>query len=194
MSRRASARQSPLLAALAAAELAVAADASARALCARLARLTRRDISPQRNQSYALSRTVVRPTRYSEENTGSQTMELIKKETIKTLVNPGFESQQLLFSENSTSERVTITRVRLEVGAKNRRHHHDTSEQIWVALSGRGELLLADSRTLPFEVGDVVRFADGDVHGLQNTSEEVFEYLSVTAPPINFRYAYQEEK
>jgi quercetin dioxygenase-like cupin family protein len=121
-------------------------------------------------------------------------VELVKKDTIKTLVNPGFESQQLLFSENSTSERVTITRVRLEAGAKNGRHQHDTSEQIWVALSGRGELLLADNHTLPFEEGDVVRFEDGDVHGLHNTSEGVFEYLSVTAPPINFRYAYQGEK
>jgi quercetin dioxygenase-like cupin family protein len=121
-------------------------------------------------------------------------MELIKKKTIKTLVNPGFESQQLLFSENSASERVTITRVRLEAGAKNRRHQHDKSEQIWVALSGHGELLLTEGHTIPFEEGDVVRFAEGDVHGLQNTSEGVFEYLSVTVPPINFRYAYQGEK
>jgi len=121
-------------------------------------------------------------------------MELIKQETIKPLVNPGFESQQLLFPENSASERVTITRVRLKAGARNRRHQHDASEQIWVALSGHGELLLADGRTLPFGEGDVVRFAEGDVHGLQNASEGVFEYLSVTAPPINFRDAYQGGK
>ena len=121
-------------------------------------------------------------------------MELIKKGTIKTLVNPGFESQQLLFPENSASERVTITRVRLEPGAKNDRHQHAASEQIWVALSGQGKLLLAESRTLPFEAGDVVRFAEGDVHGLLNTSAEMFDYLSVTAPPINFRSAYQREK
>ncbi len=121
-------------------------------------------------------------------------MEFISKVTIKTLVNPGFESQQLLFPENSVSQRVAITRVRLEPKAKNERHQHDTSEQIWVALSGRGELLLADDHTLPFEAGDVVRFAEGDVHGLWNTSDDVFDYLSVTAPPINFRSAYQREK
>ena len=121
-------------------------------------------------------------------------MELIRKDSIKTLVNPGFESQQLLFSENSTSQRVTITRVRVEPGAKNDRHQHATSEQIWVALSGSGVLLLADGRTEPFAAGDVVRFADGDMHGLWNTSDEVFDYLSVTAPPVNFRYAYQAER
>jgi len=46
----------------------------------------------------------------------------------------------------------------------------------------------------PFEAGDVVRFTEGDVHGLWNTSDDVFDYLSVTAPPINFRSAYQREK
>jgi quercetin dioxygenase-like cupin family protein len=121
-------------------------------------------------------------------------LELIKRDSIKTLVNPGFESQQLLFPENSASERLTITRVRLEPNAKNKRHQHQASEQIWVALSGRGELLLADDRTQSFEAGDVVRFAEGDVHGLKNTTDKVFEYISVTAPPINFRSAYQGEK
>jgi hypothetical protein len=36
----------------------------------------------------------------------------------------------------------------------------------------------------------VVRFADGDVHGLENSGTLPFEYLSVTSPPINFDYAY----
>ena len=121
-------------------------------------------------------------------------MELIKRASIKTLVNPGFESQQLLFPENSSSERITITRVRLEPNAENKRHQHQASEQIWVALSGSGKLLLADDLTLPFEAGDVVRFAEGDVHGLLNATEDVFEYISITAPPINFRSAYQREK
>jgi hypothetical protein len=35
-----------------------------------------------------------------------------------------------------------------------------------------------------------VRFADGDVHGLENSRSGEFVYLSVTSPPINFRAAY----
>ena len=35
-----------------------------------------------------------------------------------------------------------------------------------------------------------VRFADGDVHGLTNSGEQPFVYLSVTSPPIDFSYAY----
>ena len=35
-----------------------------------------------------------------------------------------------------------------------------------------------------------MRFADGDVHGFDNTGSTEFEYLSVTCPPVNFRRAY----
>lgn len=47
---------------------------------------------------------------------------------------------------------------------------------------------------MDFREGDVVRFADGDIHGLMNNMNEEFIYISVTSPPINFRYAYQNEK
>ena len=42
--------------------------------------------------------------------------------------------------------------------------------------------------------GDVVRFAQGDVHGLQNPGPEELVYLAVTAPPLDFRGAYQGTK
>lgn len=74
------------------------------------------------------------------------------------------------------------------------RHKHETSEQIWIAVNGKGILLLADNKEEVFEPGDVVRFADGDIHGLKNNSQDVFEYISVTSPPINFGYAYKKWK
>lgn len=126
--------------------------------------------------------------------TWSGMMELIKKDSAKILANPGCESMQYISPENSASQRLTVTRVRVQAGATNGRHYHKVSEQVWVVLSGQGELLLADERTLTVEAGDAVRFADSEVHGLQNTSQEVFEYLSITAPPINFRPVYQSVK
>lgn len=117
-------------------------------------------------------------------------MEIIRRVEVESLVNGGVTSEQLLFPENSKSERVTITRVTLAPGAKSPRHTHATSEQIWVALRGTGLLLLAGSATAPFAEGDVVRFADGEVHGFENTGAVEFVYISVTSPPINFRSAY----
>lgn len=121
-------------------------------------------------------------------------MEFIKGNGVKVLSNPGCESHQLLFPENSSSKRVTITKVIVEPDGTQPRHKHETSEQIWIALKGKGRLLLADDQTLDFCAGDVVRFEDGDIHGLHNDSEEALEYISVTSPPINFQYAYKSIK
>ncbi len=121
-------------------------------------------------------------------------MEFINGENIKELANPGVVSRQLLNPENSTSKRVTITEVHLEIGASQPRHTHDASEQIWYAVKGSGKLLLSDGAEKEFKTGDVVRFADKDVHGLLNDGDTEFVYISVTAPPINFGYAYQEKR
>ena len=121
-------------------------------------------------------------------------MEFIKSTEIKSLSNPGVVSRQLLNPDNSTSTRVTITEVHLEPRASQPRHTHDSSEQIWYALKGTGKLLLENDTEKPFEAGDVVRFAYKDVHGLHNGGDEEFIYVSITAPPIHFGYAYQKEK
>jgi quercetin dioxygenase-like cupin family protein len=92
-------------------------------------------------------------------------VEIIRKSSITTLSNSGVESEQILFPENSSSRRVTITRVTVQPGAINPPHRHPASEQVWVALEGRGTLLLDHARKESFGAGDVVRFEDGDLHG-----------------------------
>lgn len=120
-------------------------------------------------------------------------MEFISYENIKELSNPGVVSRQLLNPENSESIRVTITEVHLEKGACQPRHIHESSEQIWYAVKGSGQLLLANDEIKEFLLGDVVRFVDGGVHGLFNNSNDEFVYISVTSPPINFNYAYENK-
>jgi quercetin dioxygenase-like cupin family protein len=121
-------------------------------------------------------------------------MEFFTEEQFRTLSNPGVTSVQLLSPHNSKSSRITITRVTVQPGASQPRHAHPASEQIWVALSGAGNLLLADGTTRRFSAGEVARFADGDVHGFENSVTGPFVYMSMTAPPIDFAYAYREAK
>ena len=121
-------------------------------------------------------------------------MEFINAENIKDLSNPGVVSKQLLNPDNSESKRVTITEVHLEIGAQQPRHIHEASEQIWYAVKGSGKLLLENDTEKQFNAGDVVRFADKDVHGLKNDGDTEFVYISVTSPPIHFGYAYKDEK
>ena len=121
-------------------------------------------------------------------------MDFIHKKDIVALKSDFQESHQLLWNENSGSERITITKVHVYPGKTNGRHKHEHSEQIWIAIKGTGTLLLENNETKELNEGDVVRFADGDVHGITNHRNEEFVYISVTSPPINFRYAYKGEK
>jgi quercetin dioxygenase-like cupin family protein len=119
-------------------------------------------------------------------------MEFIPGNEVKVLANSGAESQQLLFPDNSASTRVTITEVTVAPGAASPRHRHETSEQVWAAIAGVGTLLLCEGQTHSFQAGDVVRSAEGDVHGFENTGSMPFVYLAVTSPPINFRQSYAQ--
>jgi quercetin dioxygenase-like cupin family protein len=121
-------------------------------------------------------------------------MEFIAKESIRSMSNPGVVSRQLLNPDNSSSTRVTVTEVHVEPGASQPRHAHESSEQAWYALKGCGTLLLREGEEKDFRAGDVVRFAEREIHGLSNNSGEGFVYLSVTAPPIHFGAAYQKEE
>ena len=118
-------------------------------------------------------------------------MEFINRENIKEFSNPGVVSRQLINPENSKSERVTITEVHIEVGARQPRHKHNFSEQIWYAVKGKGKLLLEDDKEMIFTAGDVVRFTENDIHGFLNDGNTEFIYISVTSPPIDFGYAYK---
>lgn len=120
-------------------------------------------------------------------------VEIIRRAQVTSLRNGGVTSEQLIFPVNSASQRVTVTRVTIAPGSRNPPHSHAASEQVWVALRGTGVLLLEGNSTTPFAEGDVVRFADGDLHGLENTGSVEFVYLSVTSPPIDFRAAYAAE-
>lgn len=120
-------------------------------------------------------------------------MELIRKKEIGALSNPGVLSRQPLTPGNSAGRRVTLTEVHVEPGASQPRHTHPAAEQVWYALRGVGTLLLARDGEEPFSAGDVVRFAQGDVHGLRNDGAEDFVYLSVTAPPQSFESAYEKK-
>jgi hypothetical protein len=60
-------------------------------------------------------------------------------------------------------------------------------------VGGSGILRVDDERTEPFTEGGKVGFADGDLQGFLNENDVPFVYLSVTAPPVNFREAYAKD-
>ena len=107
------------------------------------------------------------------------------------LSSPGITSQQIMWPANAPDAQVTITRVTMEPGAVSRRHTHPRSEQTWIVEQGTATLLLADGETQAIGAGEVLRTPAGDIHGVVNSGDEPFVYLSVTTPPQDFTKAYQ---
>ena len=108
-----------------------------------------------------------------------------------TLANPGKRSQQIVWPENAPEARITITRVTMDPGATSPRHSHPAAEQTWIVEKGCGTLLLKDGGSDEVRAGDVIITPPGEVHGVTNTSEEQFVYLSITTPPEDFTRAYK---
>ncbi len=108
-----------------------------------------------------------------------------------TLENPGKRSEQIVWPENAPEARVTITRVTIDPGTTSVRHSHAAAEQTWLVERGRGTLLLGDGGSHEVQAGDVIITPSGEVHGVTNTGDEEFVYLSVTTPPEDFTRSYQ---
>jgi quercetin dioxygenase-like cupin family protein len=109
------------------------------------------------------------------------------------LESPGKRSEQIVWPENAPSARITLTRVTMEPGATSPRHSHVSAEQTWLIERGRATLLMRDGRSDAVAAGDVVITPPGEVHGVTNTGDEPFVYLSVTTPPEDFTNAYQRQ-
>jgi quercetin dioxygenase-like cupin family protein len=111
-------------------------------------------------------------------------MEIIHGNEVNEISTPGVLSRKLLNLDNSKSERISITEVHVVPGASQTRHTHNFSEQIWYALQGTGKVLLHDNQEMELKAGDIIRFAEKDVHGLFNDGSTEFVYISVTSPPV----------
>ena len=108
------------------------------------------------------------------------------------LESPGKRSVQIVWPENAPSARITLTRVTMEPRLGSPRHSHVSAEQTWLIERGRATLLMKDGQSDAITAGDVVITPPGEVHGVTNTGDELFVYLSVTTPPEDFTDAYQQ--
>ena len=118
----------------------------------------------------------------------------VQRLTIKqaaVLRNPGKQSMQIVSPENAPDAAVTITRVTMEPGTISPRHSHARSEQIWIVEEGSATLLLAGDRTEQLAAGDVIRTPCGDIHGVENTGQGSFVYLTITNPPEDMTPFYK---
>ena len=111
-------------------------------------------------------------------------MQIFSDSDFTVRVRDGIVSRYLLTSGNAPASRATITQISVPSNASQDRHLHERSEQIWVALEGCGNLLLADGGTRLLKAGEIARFGEGVIHGVTNSESGAFVYMSITIPPL----------
>jgi mannose-6-phosphate isomerase-like protein (cupin superfamily) len=95
----------------------------------------------------------------------------------------GQVSHLLLAEGQFASRRLCVTWVECQPGSQQALHRHLTHEQVYVIISGRGQMLVGGEerevreRTLVF-------IPPGAEHAIRNDGPELLVYLSATTPPF----------
>jgi mannose-6-phosphate isomerase-like protein (cupin superfamily) len=95
----------------------------------------------------------------------------------------GQASFLLLAKGDFDSRNLTVTWVDCEPGSEQRLHQHETQEQVYVIVAGRGLMKAADERR---EVGPgtLVYIPPKTPHAIRNTGDQTLTYVSATSPPF----------
>ena len=97
----------------------------------------------------------------------------------------GGQSSFLLLTEGQFgSERLAITWVDCPPGSRQGLHRHDTEEQVYVIVRGRGVMIVGSEEKEVAE-GTLVYVPPGSDHAIRNTSDEMMCYVSATSPPFD---------
>ncbi len=108
----------------------------------------------------------------------------------------GGQSSFLLLTEGQFgSERLAITWVDCPPGSHQELHRHDTQEQVYVIVRGRGVMIVEGDEREVAE-GTLVYIPPRSDHAIRNTSDEMMCYVSATSPPFDsalVRALYEEQ-
>jgi quercetin dioxygenase-like cupin family protein len=79
------------------------------------------------------------------------------------------------------SERILVGLNCFEPGQEHALHAHPGMDKVYLALAGRG-LLLLEGRELALETGQMVVAPEGVPHGVRNTGDARLVVLAILAP------------
>lgn len=89
----------------------------------------------------------------------------------------------VFYTSESTSGSVWVVHPGQEVV----RHTHSTSDDVWICIGGKGVFYLDVGEEINIECGDVVLSEKGRCHGMKNTGNDDFIFVSVVGPvPADF--------
>ena len=96
----------------------------------------------------------------------------------------GQESYLLLARGQFGSRNLAITWVDGAPGSEQGLHRHDTNEQVYVIVRGRG-VMKAGGEEQEVGPGTLVFIPPGTDHAIRNTGAETLTFISATSPPFD---------
>ncbi len=111
-------------------------------------------------------------------------MHIQRKQDAPIHARGGQSSYLLLAAGQFGTRNLAITWVDCPAGSMQGLHQHDTQEQVYVVVRGRGVMIIGDEEQAVGE-GDLVFVPPGSAHAIRNDSGEMMNYVSATSPPFD---------
>jgi mannose-6-phosphate isomerase-like protein (cupin superfamily) len=106
------------------------------------------------------------------------------KETAPIHQRGGQSSYLLLAAGQFGTKNLAVTWVDCPPGSEQQLHRHDTQEQVYVIILGRGTMIVGDEQR-EIDEGTLVVIPRRTRHAIRNTSSEPMSYVSATSPPFD---------
>jgi len=80
------------------------------------------------------------------------------------------DNETYLLTDNKTLNNLVLSQTRLHSHQQTRGHRHPGQEEVYIFVSGQGQMIVGDEDTEPFNVvgGDIVLIPDGAFHRVIN--------------------------
>ena len=105
---------------------------------------------------------------------------------INDVATPGEQATKTVFySTDSTSGSVWLVKPGQVVAP----HQHTTSDDLWICVQGKGVFYPEPGIETAISKGDIVLSGKGNCHGMRNTGDEDFIFVSVLGPvPADYKH------
>ena len=106
------------------------------------------------------------------------------KDTAPIHERGGQSSYLLLAAGQFDTKNLAVTWVDCPPGSEQQLHQHETQEQVYVIIRGRGTMIVGDEQQ-EIDEGTLVVIPPRTQHAIHNTSADPMSYVSATSPPFD---------
>jgi mannose-6-phosphate isomerase-like protein (cupin superfamily) len=96
----------------------------------------------------------------------------------------GQESYLLLRKGQFGSRNLVVTWVDCEPGGEQQMHVHETEEQVYIVVRGRGLMKTGDEEQ-DVSAGTLIFVPPGTAHAIRNTGDDTLTFVSAASPPMD---------